>query len=66
MATYELQQQLLFKEYSNKLTKLETLSRKFYYEEKIQNSLGDFKNTWNCIKSINKSNLNKNSQNVYR
>ena len=57
-----IQQQLLFKKYSNKLTKLKTLSRRLYYEGKFQSSLGNSKNTWNCIKSvINKSNLNKNS-----
>ena len=57
-----IRQQLLFKKYSNKLTKQKTLCRRLYYEGKIQSSLVDSKNTWNCIKSvINKSNLNKNS-----
>ena len=41
-----------FKKYINVLTKIETISKKRYYETKLEESKSDLRQIWNTIRSV--------------
>ena len=54
-------QKELYKHFSNKLTKIKTISKRSYFESELQNHSGNPKKTWEIFKSLLP---NKSFQNV--